>query len=189
MAALLGRVLNLRFTLLQLCLICPAFAIAWWVASGPHGLRESCKSTIAVNDVRRIRRAIEFDETIRIPITRESLSSKFGSQRDPWGNAFQFVQLVSGADSTSGDPFYVYSCGEDGISASHGSDVDDTNSWNFDYDKHYGPRNRASYRRRCNEMTMKKTLWVFPFIYVCLTIGCLVLQRFRSQLSRTIQLD
>lgn len=45
--------------------------------------------------------------------------------RDPWGNAYGYSVRPEDADR----PFNVYSCGEDGVSASAGNDPDDVGLW------------------------------------------------------------
>ena len=45
--------------------------------------------------------------------------------RDGWGNEFIYVLIPESADG-----FGIYSCGQDGVTTSGGSDRDDLNAWN-----------------------------------------------------------
>lgn len=78
----------------------------------------------------------------------ESQLSGHGRKKDPWGQDYQIVDIEllktkpsfseggnRGACLEAG--LGIYSCGEDGLSETHGDDLDDVNSWTGTVPKYY----------------------------------------------------
>lgn len=180
---------ELRFSIVFLLLILPAWIIAYLISSCVtfEGARVTYRHDVAASDIRAVRLwatnqmaakpEIQFTE-----YDADDLWRQMGRNRDPWENEYQIVERGQRGLFGSDSAFHVYSFGADGKSESGGNDPDDINSWDYDRDMNYGRLLVAE----SNLKDLWRTLWIVPAVYVILLF---VVQTFKSSPNRLITID
>ena len=161
-----------RFTTAHLLLVFPAWVVSYLLApyATMYGHRISWRHVSAANDIRSIRLFAEnqvSDEPRRTfkTIDFAPFWSDIGKNGDPWGNAYQIIELEYPKDEFSSN-VHAYSFGEDGYSKTNGNDIDDINSWDYDYRKYYGAKIAQDNRRKFAQ----RTIWLTPLTYIAMLL-------------------
>lgn len=163
----------MRFSLIHLLLVFPAWSIAYFVA--PYvtlaNARITWRHDVAATGIRQIRlwaenatkenpncSFAEFDFTL--------LWNEMGGNADPWGNPYRLVEMDKSTDGLT-STVHAYSLGRDGYTQTEGNDLDDINSWNYDRSRFYLAEIAFDYRRT----TLMRTVWLTPLIYLVILVG------------------
>lgn len=135
----------MRFSLFELLLIAPAWAIAFAGCSNSPFSRElvSYTHSDAVADIWYGRDALltRYGANATIDdIDIQQLAIDLDGLNDPWGNSYKLVTRTEVACENSEFAIHLYSTGEDGTSSSEGDDPDDLNTWSNDNGSYYWHR-------------------------------------------------
>ena len=103
--------------------------------------------------------------------------------RDPWGNHYRCLRNVALANGQV-HSIGIYSLGRDGISRTHGHDLDDLNSWDEDSNRFYVEELRS---RKRESLAVAGAL-LAPIVYfVLLACGWLIRRAWRFEPKRLSQ--
>lgn len=164
---------KMRFSLVQLFLLFPAWCLAYLVAPYTtfYILRITWKHGVAANDIKDIRfftehqlianPGLKFDD-----LDFDQMWEARGGNVDPWGNPYQVIERSESTDGLK-TTVHAYSFGQDGKSLTQGNDPDDINSWNDHWRGFY----LAQIERDKRLVYLKRTLWLTPLCYVVILIG------------------
>ena len=170
----------MRFSLRTLMLLFPALIVSYGLAYGcvRVELRNSCSLQTWHNQLNMMsidyEMAQETKQTISVTKANQWFQGRLKAyntsnwwlvtREDNWGNPIRCVALdeqnqpLPNVDSTMRYGFY--SCGEDGISHSHGNDSDDLNTWNSTNDYYV-----AWTKQWCRECYQRQALWLTPWYF------------------------
>lgn len=158
----------MRFTLLQLLLIFPAWVIAYLVSPyaklGDGRIPLHRVTTHEIDSMRK--RAVElafanptFQFADYLKIEPFSLYPT-----DVWGQDYQFVQFDQSETRDTQSTFHIFSYGNDGISNSNGNDPDDINSWSNNSQAFYD----ISTAHAATPSLVFRSLLITPIAYIAL---------------------